>query len=355
MRTTLEAIDIALSRRIPFYAYCMPGCDGIAFGAQADNEFKCEEGFKIVPFDISSNHSTKIIYKQLNASALLTEYPEKGDSLLPGIPNDSTSRSEYMQSIGLCIEELQAKKLSKVVLSKVITRKHSIQSWGKFFGKLCNSYPDAFKFLFFSEETGAWAGASPETLGSYDNSTFTTMALAGTRKCGTSGDWDDKDTREQEYVAQYIADTIRRTGIDFTMSGRFTKQAGGVEHLCNLFSLQCTLRQAHDLIAKLHPTPALAGLLKQKAIELIHKAEHHDREYYGGYIGPFSPDEFHYYVNLRSMKFDNGKCRIFVGGGIVSDSVPESEWLETEAKSKTLLALLPNDKQSHRPATNLTA
>ena len=246
-----------------------------------------------------------------------------------------------MQSIGLCIEELQAKKLSKVVLSKVITRKHSIQSWGKFFGKLCNSYPDAFKFLFFSEETGAWTGASPETLGSYDNSTFTTMALAGTRKCGTSGDWDDKDTREQEYVAQYIADTIRRTGIDFTMSGRFTKQAGGVEHLCNLFSLQCTLRQAHDLIEKLHPTPALAGLPKQKAIELIREAEHHDREYYGGYIGLFSPDEFHYYVNLRSMKFDNGKCRIFVGGGIVSDSVPESEWLETEAKSKTLLSLLP--------------
>lgn len=341
MRTTLEAIDIALSRRIPFYAYCMPGCDGIAFGAQAGNGFTCEEGFKIVPFDISTNHSTKIIYKQLNASSLLTEYPEKGDSLLPGIPNDSTSRNEYMQSIGLCIEELQAKKLDKVVLSKVITRKHSIQSWGKFFNKLCDSYPDAFKFIFYSEETGAWAGASPEILGNYDNSTFTTMALAGTRKYGTTGDWDNKDIREQEYVAHYIADTIRRTGIDFTMSDRFTKQAGGVEHLCNLFSLKCTLRQAHDLIAKLHPTPALAGLPKQKAIELIHKAEHHDREYYGGYIGPFSPDEFHYYVNLRSMKFDNGKCRIFVGGGIVSDSVPESEWLETEAKSKTLLSLLP--------------
>lgn len=343
MQTILEAIDIALSHRIPFYAYCMPGCDSIAFGAQTDNVFTYGEGFKIVPFDISSNHSSKIIYKQINASELLTEYPKKGDSLLPGISEDSTSRSEYMQSIGLCIEELQAKKLDKVVLSKVITKTHNIQSWGKFFNKLCDSYPDAFKFIFYSEETGAWIGASPEILGSYDNSTFTftTMALAGTRKCGTPGDWPGKDIREQGYVAQYIADTIRRTGIDFTMSGRFTKQAGRVEHLCNLFSLQCTSRQAHGLIAKLHPTPALAGLLKQKAIELIHKAEHHDREYYGGYIGPFSPDEFHYYVNLRSMKFDNGKCRIFVGGGIVSDSVPESEWLETEAKSKTLLSLLP--------------
>ena len=157
------------------------------------------------------------------------------------------------------------------------------------------------------------------------------------------------------FTDEEIADTIRRTGIDFTMSGRFTKQAGGVEHLCNLFSLKCTLRQAQDLIEKLHPTPALAGLPKQKAIELIHKSEHHDREYYGGYIGPFAPNDFHYFVNLRSMKFDSYKCRIFVGGGIVSDSVPECEWLETEAKSKTLLALLPNDKQSHRPATNLTA
>ena len=351
MRTILEAIDIALSHRIPFYAYCMPGCDGIAFGAQTDNGFTCGEGFKIVPFDISSNHGTKIIYKQLNASELLTECPEKGDSLLPGISEDSTSRSEYMQSIGLCIEELQAKKLDKVVLSKVITKTHNIQSWGKFFNKLCDSYPDAFKFIFYSEETGAWIGASPEILGSYDNSTFTTMALAGTRKCGTPGDWPGKDIREQGYVAQYIADTIHRTGLDFTMSGRFTKQAGGVEHLCNLFSLQCTSRQAQDLIEKLHPTPALAGLPKQKAIELIRKAEHHDREYYGGYIGPFSPDEFHYFVNLRSMQFDNDKCRIFVGGGIVSDSVPESEWLETEAKSKTLLSLLPNSKHKNRRRT----
>lgn len=341
MRTTLEAIDIALSHRIPFYAYCMPGCDGIAFGAQTDNGFTCGEGFKIVPFDISSNHSSKIIYKQMNASGLLTEYPKKGDFLLPGISKDSTSHSEYMQSIGLCIEELQAKNLYKVVLSKVITKTHNIQSWGKFFNKLCDSYPDAFKFIFYSEETGAWTGASPEILGSYDNSTFTTMALAGTRKCGTPGYWPGKDIREQEYVAHYIADTIRRMGLDFTMSGRFTKQAGGVEHLCNLFSLQCTPRQAQDLIEELHPTPALAGLPKQKAIELIHKSERHDREYYGGYIGPFSSDEFHNFVNLRSMKFDSGDCRIFVGGGIVSDSVPESEWLETEAKSKTLLSLLP--------------
>ena len=127
MRTILEAIDIALSHRIPFYAYCMPGCDSIAFGAQTDNVFTCGEWFKIVPFDISSNHSTKIIYKQINASELLTEYPKKGDSLLPGISEDSTSRSEYMQSIGLCIEELQAKKLDKVVLSKVITKTHNIQ------------------------------------------------------------------------------------------------------------------------------------------------------------------------------------------------------------------------------------
>ena len=340
MHSTLEAIDIALSCRIAFFAYRMPKCEKTIFGAQIDNSFAGETGFKITPFDINTKHKTRAIYRQLSADDIIAKY-KKQNLEITEIADESTSHSEYLRSVTPCLAQLRKGSIDKIVLSKVLTVKHKVGSWGKFFGKLCDSYPDAFKFIFYSEETGAWAGASPEILGNYDNYTFTTMALAGTRKYGTTGDWNDKDIREQEYVAHYIADTIRRTGIDFTMSDRFTKQAGGVEHLCNLFSLKCTLRQAQNLIEKLHPTPALAGLPKQKAIELIHQSEHHDREYYGGYIGPFAPNDFHYFVNLRSMKFDSDKCRIFVGGGIVSDSVPESEWLETEAKSKTLLSLLP--------------
>ena len=113
-----------------------------------------------------------------------------------------------------------------------------------------------------------------------------------------------------------------------------------MEHLCNDFTICCPYATAYDLINRLHPTPALAGLPVKDALELIRKVECHDREYYGGYICAFSPRKLHCYVNLRSMKFNNDKCCLFVGGGIVKASVPEKEWIETEMKSETLISLL---------------
>ena len=338
MQPESEAIDIALHRRIPFYAYNHSG--KTIFSAQPDSNYTCGEGFTAVPFDICSTHPTVKIYRQLSAAETIKQCTAIPEQPLPVISSESTTYDGYMQSISECLRQLQSGQLHKVVLSKVITTAHHIQLWGEFFDKLCETYPDAFKFVFFSEATGAWIGATPETLGEYQNSTFTTMALAGTRKRGTRSEWDDKDIREQSYVAQYIADTIRSAGLESAMSERFTKQAGGVEHLCNTFTVRCTLAKARHLATTLHPTPALAGLPKQEAIDLINGTESHDREYYGGYIGPFTETGFHYFVNLRSMKFDNTKCRIYAGGGIVAGSHPQSEWLETESKALTLLSIL---------------
>ena len=50
------------------------------------------------------------------------------------------------------------------------------------------------------------------------------------------------------------------------------------------------------------------------------------------------------YVNLRCMKLTAGIASIFVGGGITKDSIPEQEWQETIAKSKTMLGILAKDQ-----------
>ena len=46
------------------------------------------------------------------------------------------------------------------------------------------------------------------------------------------------------------------------------------------------------------------------------------------------------YVNLRCMQIKQDKAYIYVGGGITKDSIPNKEWEETVAKSKTMLKVL---------------
>jgi isochorismate synthase len=101
------------------------------------------------------------------------------------------------------------------------------------------------------------------------------------------------------------------------------------------------------MITALHPTPAVCGLPKLKALDLIKDVETHDREYYAGYWGPLEANgDFALYVNLRSMKIAENQLSLFVGGGIIADSLPQKEWEETQLKAQTLLSVIKASKLS---------
>ena len=125
------------------------------------------------------------------------------------------------------------------------------------------------------------------------------------------------------------------------MSGKYTRGAGNVEHLCNDFLVDVpSLADAMSLVNLLHPTPALAGIPKDSAIRSIQQIEQHSRKYYGGYLGPFTADGFDFFVNLRSMSFSSESYTLYIGGGLTINSVPEKEWNETRHKAQTLLNVI---------------
>ena len=117
-----------------------------------------------------------------------------------------------------------------------------------------------------------------------------------------------------------------------------------------------------SVIAKLHPTPAVCGLPKENAKQFILKNEDYKREYYTGFLGEINIKQAktrntnrrnvennaygsvktisHLFVNLRCLQIKDNQALIYVGGGITKDSVPENEWEETVAKSKTVKNLL---------------
>ena len=95
-----------------------------------------------------------------------------------------------------------------------------------------------------------------------------------------------------------------------------------------------------DLIRKLHPTPAVCGLPRDKAKEFIIKNENYNREFYTGFLGEITNTDSSLFVNLRCMKLEENIANIYVGGGITKDSNSKQEWLETVSKTQTMKSVL---------------
>lgn len=96
-------------------------------------------------------------------------------------------------------------------------------------------------------------------------------------------------------------------------------------------------RDAIDAIAASFPPGSVTGAPKVEAMKIIHALEPGPRGVYTGAIG-FLADggEAHLNVAIRTATVQGGLARFHVGAGLVADSAPEAEWLETLAKGRAL-------------------
>jgi isochorismate synthase len=96
-----------------------------------------------------------------------------------------------------------------------------------------------------------------------------------------------------------------------------------------------------ELVAALHPTPAVCGMPRDAARDVLDELEPIDR---GGYAGPVgwvdANGDGEWAIALRCAEITGKTARLFAGAGIVADSVPEAEVDETERKFRALLDAL---------------
>ena len=154
--------------------------------------------------------------------------------------------------------------------------------------------------------------------------------------------WSEKNIREQRYVATYMMETLEQFTNKISEEGPYTTRAANLAHLRSDFTF--TLSDSHHLgtlLQTLHPTPAVCGIPKREAFDFILRNESSPRRYYSGFQGPLQPEgETHLYVSLRCMMINGGHYALYAGGGLLKDSVEESEWQETEAKLNTMRNVL---------------
>ncbi|MEO0435183.1 MAG: chorismate-binding protein, partial [Cyanobacteria bacterium J06656_5] len=152
-----------------------------------------------------------------------------------------------------------------------------------------------------------------------------------------------KERYEHRVVVEFIVEQLIRLGLTprFSDSPQLLRLAN-IQHLHT--PIQASLPHSLtplDLVKILHPTPAVAGLPRATASQLLKVTESFDRELYASPIGWIDANgNSEFIVGIRSALIDGRQARLFAGAGIVAQSDPRSELAEVKLKLQALLGTL---------------
>ena len=234
-------------------------------------------------------------------------------------------------------------QFQKLVLARTEEVKKSPDAV-QLFLEACQTHSNAMVYLFKSEETGVWLGATPEILLEGTKGEMHTIALAGTMRKNAPDaqlQWSEKNRQEQAIVTDYLRKRIQKFSRIDAENGPYTYGNSRLAHLRTDLYFRVSPEDIFKVINELHPTPAVCGIPKEEAIDFILNNESEPRTYYAGFLGWYEPQkETRLYVNLRCMRWiDTQTVQLMAGGGILPESTLEQEWKETEAKMETLRGL----------------
>jgi menaquinone-specific isochorismate synthase len=144
-------------------------------------------------------------------------------------------------------------------------------------------------------------------------------------------------------VVESIARGLRALGLEPTVAERPRLLAlSNVQHLWSPVSaiLPPGLHLL-EVLAALHPTPAVGGQPRAATRGEIPRLECFDRGLYAGAVGWFDhAGDGEFAVAIRSALMDGARARLYAGAGIVEGSVPAAEKAETDLKLQALLDTL---------------
>jgi anthranilate synthase component 1 len=195
-------------------------------------------------------------------------------------------------------------------------------------------------------------GASPEILVRLENGTVTARPIAGTRPRGKNREQDLALAEELLADPKERAEHVQLMDLGRNDVGRVA-QTGSVKvtdnmmierysHVMHIVSnVEGKLKDgmdAIDVIKATFPAGTVSGAPKVRAMEIIDELEPSKRGIYAGAVGylGFNGD-MDVAIAIRTGVIKNNMLYVQAGAGIVADSVPQSEWEETQNKAKAVL------------------
>ncbi|MEQ1865068.1 MAG: anthranilate synthase component I [Micropepsaceae bacterium] len=272
-----------------------------------------------------------------------------GEPLALEEPVSNTTKAEYLEIVRRAKEYIAAGDIFQVVPSQRFRRPFKLPPF-QLYRALRRLNPSPF--LFFLNYPGfAVVGSSPEILVRTRDGVVTIRPIAGTIRRGATPAEDkalaEKLLADPKERAEHLmlldlgrndVGRVAQTGT-VTVTEQFViEKYSHVQHIVS--NVEGRLRPDKDALDALiagFPNGTTSGAPKVRALEIIDELEKEKRGVYGGAVGYFSANgSMDTCIALRTAIVKDGVMYVQAGGGVVADSDPEAEFMETVYKSAAL-------------------
>lgn len=259
----------------------------------------------------------------------------------------------WMEAVAQAARAVREGQVAKVVLARPQgVRLPDRVTAERVLAALREEHPQA---TLFALDLGpaVFLGATPEHIAQVSEGWVESMALAGSAPRGGTPEADErlgeellaspKNREEHQVVVEAVRAALAPLTVHLevapeprllklpTIQHLFTPVRGRLAPGATLL----------DVVARMHPTPAVGGSPKEAALALIRRLEGWDRGWYAGPIGWLDgAGNGAFAVALRSGLLRGGQAALFAGCGIMGASQPEEEYREWQVKLRPMLAAL---------------
>ncbi len=302
-----------------------------------------------------------IAYKTVLSSChRSTEYKNSINNVHNSLDQDS-----YEKAVNIAKDYIYAGDIMQVVLSKRKEIPYDDADGISLYRALRQLNPSPYMYYYHFNDTQL-IGSSPELLvrreiretrESHEKNTHHVLLrpIAGTRIRGKTEQedytltkdllQDDKERAEHTMLIDLARNDIGRiaqSGSVKVTQHMCVEKYSHVQHMVS--SVEGQIDEYVDnitILKAVFPAGTLSGAAKVRAMQIIAELEPMPRHIYGGGVGYMSFNgEMDFAIAIRSAVLQNNIAYVQAGAGIVSDSQPYAEWLETENKAKALMQAL---------------
>ena len=261
----------------------------------------------------------------------------------------------YASAVRVAIDRIGSGDLSKVVLARSVrVEAGRALDPRALVARLRAVDPGSYAFAVPTGPASSLVGATPELLLRRRGGVVESRPLAGSAPRDSDRDSDRahaqallesaKDREEHRLVVDAIAEVLGAMCEELTWDPEpVLHETANVWHLATGFRgvLREPAPTALQIVAELHPTPAVGGRPREDALALIRELESSDRGAYAGAIGWMDArGDGEWAIALRCAELEGERATLYAGAGIVMGSLPERELDETERKFRAFLDAL---------------
>ena len=260
----------------------------------------------------------------------------------------SDDKADWNRLMNAIADGISCGEMTKVVSSREVEfTSETPYNVASILANLVDNNPNCF--IFGYEKDGrTFVGASPEILVRHRGSEILSYALAGTAPKDGPNAWteeqlltSEKNLIEHNIVRDRIVNTMKQITPDVTVGETGIMELSHLYHLRTIIIAKDSTKSLVEWAKILHPTPALGGEPREKALALLQEYESHERGMYAAPFG-FMKDmgDGIVVVAIRSALIMDNVLYAYAGCGVVADSDADEEYAETNNKMRTILDAL---------------